>query len=55
MCPVCLAAAALIAGKAASGSGLAAIAIKKFGRKTAVDNQQVPTPSPDASKEDRHE
>jgi len=44
MCPVCIAAAALIAGKVTSASGVAAIAIKKFGAKNAVDNP-APTPS----------
>ena len=38
MCPVCLATAALIAGSVTSTGGLAASAIKKFGRKNAADN-----------------
>ena len=38
MCPVCLATAALIAGKVTSAGGLAAIAMKKFGGKNAVDS-----------------
>jgi hypothetical protein len=38
MCPVCLTTAALIAGSVTSTGGLAAIAIKKFGGKNAVDN-----------------
>jgi len=37
MCPVCLTTAALIAGKVTSASGLAAIAIKKFGGKNAAE------------------
>jgi hypothetical protein len=37
MCPVCLTTAMLIAGSATSTGGLAAIAIKKFGVKNAVD------------------
>jgi hypothetical protein len=42
MCPVCLATALLIAGSAISSSGLAAIAIKRFGVKDAVDNDAAP-------------
>ena len=38
MCPVCIATAALIAGKVTSASGAAAIAIKKLGGKNAADN-----------------
>jgi hypothetical protein len=46
MCPVCIATAALIAGKVTSAGGLAAIAIKKFGGKNAVDNTPAqPDPS----------
>jgi hypothetical protein len=37
MCPVCLATALLIGGKVASSGGVAAIAMKKFGVKNAVD------------------
>jgi len=40
----------MIAGKATSSTGLAAVAIKKFGSKNAVDNRPAPTPA----KEDRH-
>jgi hypothetical protein len=36
MCPVCIAAAALLAGKVTSTGGAAAIVIKKFGGKKAV-------------------
>jgi hypothetical protein len=36
MCPVCVTTAALIAGKVTSASGLAAIAIKKFGVKNSA-------------------
>jgi hypothetical protein len=42
MCPVCLAAAALIAGKVTSTGGAAAIVIRKFGGKKAVDNNPAP-------------
>ena len=35
MCPVCIATAALIAGKVTSASGAVAIAIKKLGGKKA--------------------
>jgi hypothetical protein len=38
MCPICITTAALIAGSATSTGGLAAIAIRKFGLKNAVDN-----------------
>jgi hypothetical protein len=50
MCPLCIATAALIAGKVASTGGLAALAIKKLGVKNAVDNNPAPT----RSKEDHH-
>ena len=50
MCPVCLTTAMLIAVSVTSTGGLAAIAIKKFGVKNAVDNHPAPTPS----KEDHH-
>jgi hypothetical protein len=50
MCPVCITTAVLIAGSVTSTGGLAAIAIKKFGANSAVDNHPAPTPS----KEDRH-
>jgi hypothetical protein len=46
MCPVCLTTAALIAGSVTSTGGLAAIAIRKFGGKNAVDNSSAqPDPS----------
>ena len=38
MCPVCIATAVLIAGSAASGGGLAALAMKKLGVKKAPDS-----------------
>jgi hypothetical protein len=38
MCPVCIATAALIAGKVTSSAGVAAIAIRKLGGKNAADN-----------------
>jgi hypothetical protein len=38
MCPVCITTAAMIAGSVTSTGGLAALAIRKFGVKTAVDN-----------------
>ena len=50
MCPVCITTAVLIAGSVTSTGGLAAIALKKFGVKSAVDNHPAPIPS----KEDRH-
>jgi hypothetical protein len=50
MCPVCVATAALLAGSVTSTGGLAAIAAKKFGVKSAVASQPVSTPA----KEDHH-
>ena len=50
MCPLCLSTAALIAGSVTSTGGLAAIAIKTFGVKSAVDNNPAPT----STKEDHH-
>ncbi|HEY5253544.1 MAG TPA: hypothetical protein VIJ53_02755 [Acidobacteriaceae bacterium] len=50
MCPFCLATAMLIAVGVTSTSGLAAVAMKKIGVKSAVDNSPSPTPS----KEERH-
>jgi hypothetical protein len=38
MCPVCIATAALIAGKVTSSAGVAAIAIRKLGGKNAADD-----------------
>jgi hypothetical protein len=38
MCPVCIATAALIAGKVTSSAGVAAIAIRRFGGKNAADD-----------------
>jgi hypothetical protein len=46
MCPVCITTAALIAGSVTSTGGLAAIAIRKFSGKNAVDeNPAQPNPS----------
>ncbi|HTC47500.1 MAG TPA: hypothetical protein VK722_09285 [Candidatus Aquilonibacter sp.] len=45
MCPVCLSTAMLIAGSVSSSGGLAAIVIKKFGGKIAIDNKPASTPS----------
>jgi hypothetical protein len=50
MCPICITTAALIAGGVTSTGGLTAIALKKFGVKSAINNQSVQIPS----KEDRH-
>jgi hypothetical protein len=50
MCPVCITTAVLIAGSVTSTGGAAAIAIKRFGVKNAVDNHPAST----SSKEDRH-
>ena len=43
MCPVCLATAMLIAVSVTSTGGLAAVAMKKFGAKNAVENPLEPT------------
>jgi hypothetical protein len=50
MCPMCVTqflstSAMLIAGSVTSTGGLAAVAIKRFGVKNAVDNHPAPTPS----------
>ena len=50
MCPFCLMTALLIAGGVTSTGGLAAIAIKKLGVKSAVENNSPPTPP----QEDHH-
>ena len=51
MCPVCIATAALIAGKVTSTGGVAAIAIRKLGGKNAVENNPAPTSSKLSGKE----
>ena len=43
MCPVCLAAAALIAGKVTSTGGAAAIVIRKLGGKKGADPASNPS------------
>jgi hypothetical protein len=50
MCPVCIAAAALVAGKVTSAGGLASIGIKKFVVRDAVVQHGASNPS----KEDHH-
>jgi hypothetical protein len=50
MCPLCVSTAMLIAGSVTSTGGLAAVAIKKFGMKNAVNNNPNPIPP----KEDHH-
>ena len=50
MCPVCLATAMLIAVSVTSTGGLAAVAMKKFGEKNAVEN----SPAANDGKEDAH-
>jgi hypothetical protein len=45
MCPVCIATAALIAGKVTSASGAAAIAMKKLATKKVAGNGLVSAPS----------
>jgi hypothetical protein len=48
MCPVCIAAAALVAGKVTSTGGVAAMVVKKFrGQKaSAVNDQRKPSDEP---------
>jgi hypothetical protein len=43
VCPMCINTAMLIAGSVISTGGLAAVAIKRFGVKNAVDNHPAPT------------
>ena len=50
MCPFCLATAMLIAVGVSSTGGLAAVAIKKFGVKNAVENPPTST----QNKEEAH-
>jgi hypothetical protein len=45
MCPVCITTAVLIAGSVASTGGLAAVAMKKSGVKSAADNRSTPPQS----------
>jgi hypothetical protein len=45
MCPVCITTAVMIAGSVTLSGGLAAIALRKFGVKSAVDHHPAPTPS----------
>lgn len=45
MCPFCIATAAVIAGKVTGAGGLAAIAVRKIGGKSAVDNHPARTSS----------
>ena len=52
MCPVCLTTAALIAGSVTSSGGLAAIAIRKFGVKSAVDKSPAQRRNQDGNKHD---
>jgi len=54
MCPACLATAMLIAGSVASTGGLAAIVIRKFGVKNAVNHLPDQTQSQIQPKEDHH-
>ncbi len=43
MCPVCIATAALIAGKATSTAGLAALGVKKWRRRQPVKHVARPS------------
>jgi hypothetical protein len=51
---MCITTAVLIAGSATSTGGLAAIAIRKFGVKNAVDNNSISTQgrNPDGNEHD---
>jgi hypothetical protein len=52
MCPICITTAVLIAGSASSTGGLAAIAIRKFGMKNAVDNNPAQRRNQDVNEHD---
>lgn len=52
MCPLCITTAMLIAGSVTGSGGLAAIVIKKFGEKNAVDKDPASTPSNLSRKKD---
>jgi hypothetical protein len=52
MCPFCITTAMMIAGGVTSTSGVAALAIRKLGVKSAVDNDPVATPSPLSQRRD---
>jgi hypothetical protein len=52
MCPMCLTTALLIAGSVTSTGGLAAIVIRTFGMKNAVDNNPAPSSSKLSRKKD---
>ena len=51
MCPVCISTAALIAGSVTSTGGLAAIAIKKFG-KNVLDKESAQRRNQDGNEHD---
>jgi hypothetical protein len=53
MCPICITTAALIAGSATSTGGLAAIAIRKFGVKNALDKNPAERRNQDVNEHDR--
>jgi hypothetical protein len=50
MCPMCLTTAMLIAASVTSTGGLAAIAIRKFGMKNAVDSSSSQSNADDFDK-----
>jgi hypothetical protein len=52
MCPICITTAVLIAGSATSTGGLAAIAIRKFGMKNAVDKNLAQRRNQDVNEHD---
>jgi hypothetical protein len=52
MCPICITTAVLIAGSATSTGGLAAIAIRKFGVKNAVDKNPAERRNQDVNEHD---
>jgi hypothetical protein len=53
MCPLCITTAVLIAGSATSTGGLAAIAIRKFGVKNAVDKNPAQRRNQNVNEHDR--
>ncbi len=52
MCPVCITTAMLIAGSATSTGGLAAIALRKFGVKNAIDKNPAQRRNQDVNEHD---
>lgn len=54
MCPICITTAVLIAGSATSTGGIAAIALRKLGVKSAADHVTASTPSTEEHHGEEH-